>query len=231
MEAKQIDEVLANLSLRNSELAAYCLAGAKPSTEMASLVLDGLEPINDVRLAALAGATMSPRVPVQELAIGRLRDTLVNSAHTLSAAADVDGMLLLLGSLAGTNAAQIAAVVPQIIAPLPEDSRLVEPLWRCLTAPGIERLPECGAIVRLLLNLVINRDYLKELARQDRHSRDFLTTEARWQAYPFQEGLDQRHNLVTLLTWADGDIGEAFATARSAAGGKNLEILGADVAQ
>ena len=32
---------------------------------------------------------------------------------------------------------------------------------------------------------------------------------------------------VTFLT---GDIGEAFATARSAAGGKNLEILGADVA-
>ena len=32
---------------------------------------------------------------------------------------------------------------------------------------------------------------------------------------------------VTFLT---GDIGEAVATARSAAGGKNLEILGADVA-
>jgi hypothetical protein len=203
MEAQQIDEFLANLSLRNSELAAYCLAGAKPSTEVAGLVLDGLEPINDVRLAALAAATMSPRVPVQELAIGRLRDTLINSAHTLSAAADVDGMLPLLGSLAGTNAAQIAALVPQIISPLPEDPRLVEPLWRCLTAPGIERLPECGAIVRRLLNLVTDRDSLEELARQDRYDRDFLTTEARWQAYPFQEGLDQRHNLVTLLTWAD----------------------------
>jgi dihydrofolate reductase len=32
------------------------------------------------------------------------------------------------------------------------------------------------------------------------------------------------------LTFLTGDIGEAVATARSAAGGKNLEILGADVA-
>jgi len=32
------------------------------------------------------------------------------------------------------------------------------------------------------------------------------------------------------ITFLTGDIGEAVATARSAAGGKNLEILGADVA-
>lgn len=204
MEAQQIDEILESLLQCNVELAAYCLAGAKPSTKVAGAVLDRLEPINDVRLAALAAATMSPRVPVQELAIGRLRDVLVNSGHTLSAgSADVDGMLPLLGSLAGTNAAQIAALVPQIIAPLPDDPRLVEPLWRCLTAPGIEWLPECGAIVRRLLNLVMDPDSLEELARQDRYDRDFLTTEERWRAYPFEEGLDQRHNLVTLLAWAD----------------------------
>jgi dihydrofolate reductase len=39
--------------------------------------------------------------------------------------------------------------------------------------------------------------------------------------------LDPPDPEVTILT---GDIGEAVATARSAAGGKNLEILGADVA-
>jgi len=200
----QIDGFLENLFLCTPELAAYCLAGAKPSTEVARVVLDGLEPINDVRLAPLAAATMSPRVPVQELAIGRLRDALVNSGHTLSAGnADVDGMLPLLGSLAGTNAAQIAALVPQIIAPLPDDPRLVEPLWRCLTAPGIERLPECGAIVQRLLNMVMDPDSLEELARQDRYDRAFLTIEARWRVYPFEEGLDQRHNLITLLAWAD----------------------------
>lgn len=204
MEQQQIGGFLEDLSGRNPELAAYCLAGAKPSTEVAVVVLDGLDPVNDVRLAALAAATMSPRVPVQELAIGRLRDALTDSGHTLSVGtADVDGMLPLLGSLAGTNAAQIAALVPQIIAPMPDDPRLVEPLWRCLTAPGIERLPESGAIVARLLNLVMDPDSMEELARQDRYGRDFLTPEGRLRAYPFEEGLDQRHNLVTLLAWAD----------------------------
>jgi dihydrofolate reductase len=53
--------------------------------------------------------------------------------------------------------------------------------------------------------------------------------------YPFSgpvfvlthEPLKQPDPEVTFLT---GDIGKAVATARSAAGGKNLEILGADVA-
>ena len=203
-EQQQIDEFLENLSQHNPELAAYCLAGAKPSTQVAGAVLDALEPIDDVRFVALAAATMSPRVPVQELAIDRLQDALTRSGYTLSAgSADVDGMLPLLGSLAGTNAAQIAALVPRIIADLPDDPRLVEPLWRCLTAPGIERLPECQAIVRRLLILVIDPNSLEELARQDRYDRDFLTKEIRWQAYPFNEGLDYRHNLVTLLAWAD----------------------------
>jgi hypothetical protein len=57
--------------------------------------------------------------------------------------------------------------------------------------------------VRRLLNLVIDPNSLEELARQDRYDRDFLTDEARRQAYPFNEGLEHRHNLVTLLAWAD----------------------------
>jgi dihydrofolate reductase len=55
------------------------------------------------------------------------------------------------------------------------------------------------------------------------------------ETYPFSgpvfvlthEPPDPPNPAVTFLT---GDIGEAVATARSAAGGKNLEILGADVA-
>ena len=55
------------------------------------------------------------------------------------------------------------------------------------------------------------------------------------EAYPFSgpvfvlthEPPDPPDPAVTFLT---GDIGEAVATARGAAGGKNLEILGADVA-
>lgn len=204
MEARQVDGFLAGLSRRDPALAVSALAGAKPSTAVAGAVLDRLGPLDEVRFAALAAATMSPRVPVQDLAISRLRGAIVDSGGILTAGrADVDALLPLLGSLAGTNAAQIAALVPRIIAPLPDDPRLVEPLWRCLTAPGIERQPECGAIVQRLLSLAMDRDSLEELARQDRYDRDFLTRETRWRAYPFEEGLDQRHNLVTLLAWAD----------------------------
>ena len=117
--------------------------------------------------------------------------------------ADVDGMLPLLNSLAGTNAAQIAALVPQIVSNLPDDPRLVEPLWRCLTAPSIERLAECRAIVQRLLHLVIDPNSFEELARQDKYDRDFLTADLRRQAYPFNAGLDHSHNLVTLLAWAE----------------------------
>jgi len=58
---------------------------------------------------------------------------------------------------------------------------------------------------------------------------------SRGETYPFSgpvfvlihEPPDPPDPAVTFLT---GDIGEAVATAHSAAGGKNLEILGADVA-
>ena len=60
-------------------------------------------------------------------------------------------------------------------------------------------------------------------------------TESRGEGYPFygptfvltHQPPDPPDPDVTYLT---GDIGEAVATARKAAGGKNLEILGADVA-
>ena len=203
-EQRQIDDFLRELASRNPELAAYCLAGAKPSTAVAEAVLQALEPITEGNLPALAAATMSPRIPVQEMAITRLRVTLTARGSTLSVShADVDGMLPLLNSLAGTNAAEIAALVPRISASLPDDPRLVEPLWRCLTASGIENLPEIGEIVTRLLKLVVALDCLEALASQDRYDREFLTGEVRKHAYPFDDGLPRVHNLVTLLAWAE----------------------------
>lgn len=202
-EQRQIDQFLCRLSARDPGLAAYCLAGAKPSDQVARAVLDALEPIDNSRLPALAAATMSPRLPVQELAIDRLCAAFAVQGNALSTAStDVDGMMPMLSSLAGTNAAKIAALVPRVIADLPDDPRLVEPLWRCLAAPGIERLPECRAIVARLLTLVMEPDGFAELARQDRYDRDFVS-DRRWRAYPFGSGLDRGHNLVTLLAWAD----------------------------
>jgi len=203
-EQRHIDHFLRELSKRNPDLAAYCLAVAKPSAEVAEIVLDALNPIDDMNLPGLASATISPRAAVQEMAIERLRAALTAPGSILTAInADVEGMLPLLNFLVGTNAAEITAIVPQIIAGLPDDPRLVESLWRCLTAPGIESLPECRAIVQRLLDLVMDPNSLEELGRQDRYDRDFITAAARRVAYPFKEGLDQNSNLVTLLAWAD----------------------------
>ena len=88
---------------------------------------------------------MSPRLSVQDMAIGRLRKVLL-SGLSWAIGNDVEATLPLLGSLAGTNAAEIAELVPETIENVADDPRLVEPLWRCLAAPGIERLPASSTI-------------------------------------------------------------------------------------
>ena len=158
LEQRHVNSFLPMLSQRNPELAAYCLAGAKASDTIACAVLDALDPIKGADLAALAAANMSPRLSVQEIAIDRLEKALARSDSPLSAiSGEIDGFLPLLSSLAGTNAAQIAALVPQVTDQIPNDPRLVEPLWRCLAAPGIENLPASYAIVRRLLVLAIGK--------------------------------------------------------------------------
>lgn len=205
LEQEQANDFLPRLAERNPELAGYCLSGATPSDDVARAVLDGLEPIDDMRLTALAAATMSPRVPVQRMAIDRLQHVLSGPESPLSAiSGEVDTLLPLLNSLAGTNAAEIAGLVPAIIAQIPDDPRLVDPLWRCLAAPGIEALPHApGAIVSRLLTLATSLDGFAELASQDPYTRDFLISDLRGRAYPFTNGLPIDHNLVTLLAWAE----------------------------
>jgi hypothetical protein len=204
LEQRHVNKFLPKLSQRNQELAGYCLAGAKVSDHAASTVLDALHPVDGVRLAALAAATMSPRVSVQRMAIGQLEQVLSSPNSPLSAiSGDVDALLPLLGSLAGTNAAQIAGMVPQLIQHVPDDPRLVEPLWRCLTAPEIDSLPASHTIVERLLVLATSPDGLEELTRQEPYTRGFLSEDLRRRAYPFANGLGLNHNLVTLLAWAD----------------------------
>jgi hypothetical protein len=204
LEQDQANAFLPSLAERNPELAGYCLSGAAPSDAVARVVLDHLEPVDDVRIGALAAATLSPRVPVQDLAIDRLSRVLADPESPLRAiSGDVDALLPLLNSLAGTNAADIAGLVPAIIARVPDDPRLVDPLWRCLAAPGIEALEASRAIIGRLLSLATSSDGFAELARQDPYTRDFLGTDLRHRAYPFASGLPMDHNLVTLLAWAE----------------------------
>jgi NACHT domain len=220
-EARQVDGFLRRLAKSNSELAAHCLQAARPSDEAARAVLDALEPITDVRITALAAATRSPRVPVRIMAVRRLAIAVRRVDSAISTInADVDGLLPLLETAAQANAEEIAALVPHIIWNVPDDPRLVRPLWQCLSVDGIEQHHVCVEIVERLLILVMEPNAFVELERQEPHERDFLNS-LRWQAYPFKNALAPDHNIVTLLMWADylhvaPSTGNRFTQAKAA---------------
>jgi hypothetical protein len=203
-EPAQVDEFITKLAARNSDLAAYCLRAAGASDEAAAAVLDALNPITDARVNALAAASRSPRVPVRRMAIAKLKEFITDRKGALSVTVtSIDDMLPLLESLADTNAGEIAALVPDVIRTMPDDPRLVTPLWQCLSADGIEVLrEECAEIVRRLLRMAIDPDAFNALAEADPGDRGFLA-DLRGQAYPFKRGLPADHNLVTLLAWAE----------------------------
>ena len=203
-EAQSVDGFLSELARRNTDLAAHCLQAAKPSSDVARIVLDALQPINGDNLSALAAAARSSLQTVRDMAISHLRNFFIHSTGTFfSAGVSVDGMLPVLESLADADAAEIAALVPQVIRNLPNDPRLVGPLWRCLNAHGIElHRRQCTQIVERLLALVMDFEAFAELSRRDPADREFLTR-IRPQAYPFRHALSDRHNIVTLLSWAE----------------------------
>jgi NACHT domain len=205
LEQRAADRFLSELASRNAVLAGLCLAGAKPSNDVATAILDSLGTADPVHVVALVAATISPRQAVREMAVSKIEAQLPGSMNEVSAAFgwDVDGMLSLLRSLAGSNAARIAALVPEFAANIPDDPRLVEPLWQCLAAPDIERQPACRTIVERLLTIATSADGFDELQRQEPYTRAFLTEPARRHAYPFEGGLPLNSNLVSLLAWAD----------------------------
>ncbi len=96
--------------------------------------------------------------------------------------------------------------------------------------PGADWLAEIAAATGAML---VGRRTVEVGSRMEAENE--RGTESRGEGYPFSgpifvlthEPPDPREPDVTYLS---GDIGEAVATALAAAGGKNLEILGADVA-
>ena len=217
-DQERVNEFLRRVARQRPERAAECLAVAAPAEPVAREILGQLDAgrpgtDGDTALLALCAACMSPSVAVQKIAISRLEDVLGSAGTPMAAInGETDRMLPLLNSLAETDSAErIAALVPKIIARIPDDPRLVEPLWGCLSAPGIEDLGPAGgagpapgaAIVRRLLALVTDPDGFRELARLVPHDLDRVKPAARDRAYPFRNGLDPEHNLVTLLALAD----------------------------
>lgn len=205
LEQRAADRFLERLAIRNVALAAQCLAATRASDEVARSILDELRTSDPVHLAALVAASTSPRRPVQEMAVQRVEQHLLTSLNAVLAAfsGDVGGMLALLSSLAGSNTARIASFVPLIAGRIPDDPRLVEPLWRCLAAPGIQDQPACRDIVERLLTIAMEPDGVDELRRQEPYARDFLTSEVRNRGYPFSRALPPTDNVVTLLAWAE----------------------------
>lgn len=203
-EARQVDGFLRKLAQRNPELAVRCLQGSLPSAAAARAVLEDLRPMSSNSVAALAAATRSPRQVIQDMAITRLKAAILAPDGPLgTASTSIDEMLPLLESLASTNAADIVAVLPTVLDQVPDDPRMVAPLWKCLGADGADsHRSEWEGLVRRLLGLATDESSFAQLAVQDRRDRGFLA-QARETAYPFRNGLGQDHNLVTLLAWAE----------------------------
>lgn len=203
-ESRQIDAFLRALATRNPELAVRCLHVCRPSVPAAQEVLDQLRPNTREAVTALAAATRCPLEAVRTLAIPRLKEAILDPDGVFSDAnLEVEEALPLLDSLTRTNAADIAAVLPMVIDRVPDDPRLVRPLWECLNADGFENHPDASdQVVGRLLRLAADPEAFAELSIQERRDPEFLAG-FREQAYPFKRSLDRGHNLVTLLAWSD----------------------------
>ena len=203
-ESRQIDAFLLSLAVRNPELAVRCLQVCRPSFSAAHQVLYRPKVNSREVVTALAAATHCPLATVRNLAITRLKEAILDPGGVFSDAGfGIEEMLPLLESLTRTNVADIAAVLPAVIDRVPDDPRLVRPLWQCLNAERFENhLGESGRIIGRLLQLAADDEAFAALSAQGRRNPEFLA-QYREQAYPFKRGLDRGHNLVTLLAWAD----------------------------
>jgi hypothetical protein len=148
-ESRQIDAFLHSLAIRNPELAVRCLQACRPSVPAAREVLDQLTASSREAVTALAAATRCPLETVRALAIARLKEAILDPHGVFNdASLEIEEMLPLLDSLTRTNAADIAAVLPSVMDRVPDDPRLVRPLWQCLNADGFENhLDESGHVI------------------------------------------------------------------------------------
>jgi NACHT domain len=228
-DQRVVSPFLTDLAARDVVLAGGCLAGANCIDDVASKVLDELAGIvragdRDMLLPALdamLSATTSPRPQLRVDAADLVYDCLTlvtNDADAVTAlGGNIDGVLRVITALAD-RAGQIGlntTLVSRLAAIVPDDPRLVEPLWRCLAVlstanPSADSLDDGepvakqqrpDRIVERLLMLATDRVCFEELQRQPTCEPAFATPALRGQAYPFRNGVDATSNLVTLLCW------------------------------
>lgn len=157
-------------------------------------------------LAAVLYACRSPREPIRTYAVECARSILVklDAAQFAQALGGDDNVLRVLNDLVGANASPVASLVPELAASLPDDPRVVAPLWRCLHVldPG-DSTAACRKLVERLLGLAMVPVCFEALQNQPVHEPEFLPGALRARAYPFKEALPAGSNLVTLLAWAE----------------------------
>jgi hypothetical protein len=226
-----VSPLLTSLARKDPVLAGGCLAGANCLDADALPILDRLA--DTLRsgaqdqvlpaLAALLSATTSPRLTIQDAAKTRIHDSLTAIAaqsDALSAlGGDVEAVLGIVTKLIDQVARNPISrtLVSRLVAIVPDDPRLVEPLWRCVTDPSLPRSADVdgGAdlttkadlamrqFVERLLTLAMDPLCFAELQRQPTAAPTFATPDLRRRVYPFRSGLDPSSNLVTVLCWAE----------------------------
>jgi hypothetical protein len=231
-DQRVVSRFLSDLAAVDVVLAGGCLAGANCLDDVAFQVLDKLAGMlradgQDMLLPALdamLSATTSPRPTLRTKAANLVYDylTLVTGdADAVTAlGGNIDGVLRVITVLVD-RAGQIgmnATLVSRLAAVVPDDPRLVEPLWRCLALlpiadPSVHSRDDgdgdptaeqrAGRIVERLLMLATDPACFEELQRQPAHAPAFATPVLRRQVYPFRNGIEVSSNLVTLLCWAE----------------------------
>lgn len=230
-DQRVVSRFLADLAAVDVVLAGGCLAGANCVDEVAFRVLDelaGMLRAGDREmllpaLDAMLSATTSPRPTLRTRAASLVYDCLTrvtsNTDAVTALGGNIDGVLRVITVLVD-RAGQIGmnvTVVSRLAAVVPDDPRLVEPLWRCLDAVSVadpsvrsrddgdpaaeQQWPD--RIVERLLMLATDPACFQELQRQPTQAPAFATLDLRRQVYPFRNGIDVSSNLVTLLCWAE----------------------------
>lgn len=224
-DPRVVSRFLTSLAAMDVVLAGGCLAGADCGDDVAERVLDELDRRlraggQDLPLPALdamLSATTSPRPTLRTVAAKLVYDCLTrvtNDSDAVTAlGGNIDGVLRVVSVLVG-QAREIGldtTLVARLAAIVPDDHRLVAPLWRCLAilsaagAPPPSRTAQQqpNPIVERLLMLAMDPACFEELQRQPAHDPGCATADQRQQAYPFRNGIARSSNLVTLLCWAE----------------------------
>lgn len=194
-------------------LACRCLAGANCDDDTGRRIVARVERLLDAdrrartnaALAAVLRAMASPRAGIS----GAAREVVLTWVTRLTAHRVVD-------AIGGTHegALDVAVtlidrineprvsdeLVTRMAAIVPDDPRLVGPLWRRL---GTQTGDPVEEIVDRLLILAADPACFRELQAQQPHHPPFADDAMRARVYPFAHGLDRRSNLVTLLCWAE----------------------------